>query len=224
MVRALLAGRKTQTRRALRPIPWNANGDAVDINIASAARYAQGADGRWYYSFDHPKGGPLTAHLARFVPGDRLWVKETWRAGECWDDRKPNLISPRVPLDYLATPRENGPCGKTRVSIHMPRWASRLTLIVTEVRVERLQSISEADAIAEGVVWESADPPFYYVPGIYPHSITGVGIEEPGGRHAERSYLKLWDHINGDGAAAANPWVVAVSFDVVRTNIDQVAI
>jgi len=105
-------------------------------------------------------------------------------------------------------------------SIHMPRWASRLTLEVTDVRVERLQDISASDAEAEGVVHESADPPFYYVPGIWPHSLTAVGVEEPGGKHAQRSYAKLWDHINGAGAWDANPWVVAVTYRPHLMNVD----
>ncbi len=62
---------------------------------------------------------------------------------------------------------------------------------------------------------ESADPPFYYVPGIWPHSITAVGVED-GKDHAQRSYAKLWDYINGTGAWAENPWVVAYTFEVER--------
>lgn len=110
-----------------------------------------------------------------------------------------------------------------RSPIFMPRRASRLTLLVTDVRVERLQDISEGDAAAEGVELESADPPFHYVPGIWPHSITAVGVEEPGGRHAARSFAKLWGHINGSESWQANPWVVAVTFTVRARNIDQLA-
>ena len=107
--------------------------------------------------------------------------------------------------------------------MYQPRWASRLTLTVTDVRVQRLQECSREDAIAEGVEMESADPPFYYVPGIYPNSLTAIGIEEPGGRHPERAYAKLWDHINGDGSWAANPWIVALTFTVERRNIDALS-
>ena len=94
----------------------------------------------------------------------------------------------------------------------MPRWASRLTLTVTDVRVERLQDISEADAIAEGcaplshpmgradLLWHEIGPDQWQAPS--------------------RWYRTLWDSINGAGAWADNPWVVAVSFDVREGNID----
>ena len=105
--------------------------------------------------------------------------------------------------------------------IHMPREFSRLTLLVTDVRVQRLQDISEADAVAEGIDMESADPPFYYVPGIYPHNLTAVGVEQSR-QPAIDSFAKLWGFINGPDDWAANPWVAAITFEVVRANIDQV--
>jgi len=223
MVQALLAGRKTQTRRALKPIPWNKDGNAVDINIAPTARYTQGADGGFFYAFDHPHGGPLTAHRARFAIGDRLWVKETWRTLQKWNDMKPrHVMDDPDKVDYSADgfPRNKlwAWC-KTRVSIFMPRWASRLTLTVTDVRVERLQDCSEADAIAEGVrrifpegSRNDTGPYHFTVP------IQHGSLNE---RTAKATYELLWNVINGPGAWEANPWVVAVSFAVHRCNIDQ---
>lgn len=159
--------------------------------------------------------------------GDRLWVRESWRTLQKVDCLKPrDLADDRSKVTYEADPENRNPLwafGKLRPSLFMPRWASRLTLLVTDVRVERLQDISEGDAAAEGVELESADPPFHYVPGIWPHSITAVGVEEPGGRHAARSFAKLWGHINGPESWQANPWVVAVTFSVHARNIDQLA-
>ena len=114
----------------------------------------------------------------------------------------------------------------------MPRWASRITLIVTEVRIERLNDISEADAIAEGV--ESIDTERFEnfdwtvcpkCGGTRLHGALGtnLGFMEVDcaecDTHAKR-YRHLWDHINGSGAWEANPWIVAVSFTVERRNID----
>lgn len=204
---------KTQTRRILKldgmldPMPdvWE----------------AKKIDGVWWFVSEHPDCSGRQKAPVRFAKGDRLYVREAWAEVGTYD---PGLIVTRA--DYPAcVPRhyENVPPAeeiKWRPSIHMPRWAWRLTLTVTDVRVQRLMECSRPDALAEGVEMESADPPFYYVPGIHPHSLTAVGIEEAGGRHAERSYAKLWDHINGAGSWDANPWIVALTFTVERRNID----
>lgn len=188
MVQALLAGRKTQTRRILKPQPHT-----VDDS------------GRWYRM---PSGGSsLNCHDCPYgVLGDLLWVRETWYAAPYDRDILGYVADGDHPheMPYRVVP-----------SIHMPRKFSRLTLRVTGVRVERLQEISDADANAEGVEWESADPPFCYVPGIWPHSITAVGIEEMRSGHERASYGKLWDHINGAGSWAANPLVWALTFERV---------
>jgi hypothetical protein len=161
-----------------------------------------------------------------FVFGDRLYVRESWRCEARYDDLAPRDIPSSAPIYYAADPdpRDSDPgcAGRYRHGRFMPRWASRLTLTVTEVRVQRLQDISEDDALAEGVEMESADPPFYYVPGIWPHSLTAVGIEEPGGRHAERSFAKLWNSLHGADAWERNDWVAAYTFTVQRGNIDQI--
>lgn len=104
-----------------------------------------------------------------------------------------------------------------RSSIHMPRWASRITLIVTDVRVERLQDISEADAIAEGIQRHKL--------GWMPYSIAfydGDGIT-PANYHPDprTSYMQFWNKINGQGAWEANPWVAAYTFRPTLGNIDQ---
>lgn len=206
MVRALLDGRKTQTRRVLKPIPWNKEGDAVDINIASAASYTHDADGGFYYAFEHPRGGPLTAHRARFAIGDRLWVRETWTHTGTGVWQTSDVAHARDGgVVYRAT--DDRPGAGWFPSIFMFRRHSRLTLIVTDVRVQRLQDISEADAMAEG----SQEP-----------SLRELGGELAQAAWSERQvFQRLWNHINGPGAWDANPWVVAISFRVVRGNIDS---
>lgn len=230
MVRALLAGRKTMTRRVIKPRPWNKEGDTVNINIAKAARHTRGADGRFYYAFDHPRGGPLTAYVSRIDGGDRLWVRETWQAGmsdggPCVAYRADNDrwypeftgrdegAGPSFDYDahpgpkwchWIADVEARGPWASP---IHMPRWASRLTLTVTEVKVERLQDISEADARAEG---------------IEPHIRGGWNWRECAAEDEDQSAFQtaafafedLWDSIHGPGAWLLNPWVAAVRFTV----------
>lgn len=134
MVRALLEGRKTQTRRLMPGQAWLAQ--AYDPIVS----------GRRIYNY----AGDELVSEARFAPGDRLWVREAWRATGEWDCHPPRAIQPGY-TRYEADPCVAHSYGKLRPSIFMPRWASRLTLMVTDVKVERLQDISEADAVAEGI-------------------------------------------------------------------------
>lgn len=162
MVRALLTGTKTQTRR-----------------IAIPKRSIE----------------PMTDECPYGQPGDRLWVREAWRVeGKHTDSYSPSCIEINRAhfgrIDYEASITWNKSMyGKLRPSIHMPRWASRITLEVTGVRVERLQDISEADARAEGI--SRADCPDW---------------------HATTDYRALWESINGPGSWDANPWVWVVEF------------
>jgi hypothetical protein len=194
MVQAMLRERKTQTRRILKPQPGN---DGIFATLSDAKR------------------------ALRWVPGDRLWVREAMALGSdpvCYTANGAPVETDGGAQDLWMDRYKRDHCP----GIHMPRWASRLTLIVTGVKVERLLDISAVDAEAEGVEWESADPPFYYVPGIFPHSRTAVGVEEPGALpHAVRSYAKLWGEINGHASWVANPWVVVLTFRVIKANIDS---
>lgn len=191
MVLALLAGTKTQTRRTIKPQP----AEPVWAMVG------------WY---DRTK--PHSPAIVRIKKGDRIWVRESWRAGYGADHYDPALGRPRKPreyppattaIEYLATDEGelNGP---EHPSIHMPRWVSRLTLSITDVRVERLHDISEEDSVAEGV---SAGAMFRLQAG-----------ED---RWARRAYQELWDSINGKDAWAKNPWVVAYTFTVEQRNIDK---
>lgn len=202
MVRAIIDGRKTMTRRVIKPKPFNKEGDTVDISVAASAYYSPGWDGRGYFSFEHPLGGPLTAYRANYIPGDRLWVRETWHSIVGYNDRPPRDIPEGTPIFYCAGLHlETGwKWGKPRPSMFMPRWASRITLDVIGVKVERLQDISEADANAEGC---------------------GLPANDQDWSQCRKWFRELWTSINGAGSWEANPWVAAYTFIPMLKNIDE---
>lgn len=233
MVRALLEGRKTQMRRVLKQARVFATPEsrAFTIRGDNLARALQGADrfrhlgGQgWFWeadAFHYQAPATRTGWMAHigFATGDRLWVREAWRTNAMWDHLSPRQLAEeseqygRVSVLFEAGGALPGSvavkdAGRIRPSMHMPRWASRLTLLVTDVRVERLQDISEADAIAEGV------PDFSQIDAS--HAEASARLDWP-----RRQYAALWNSINGPGAWDENPWVVAVSFDVRRGNIDD---
>lgn len=208
MVRALLAGTKTQTRRVVKPV----GGDGGFVLM-------QGDDGSWWpYRSDDGESSFHTVKRKDGIyfdetpqacpygqPGTKLWVRETWAR----DDEDGTLMY-RADLgrDMNANAWEQGrlegvPRYRWRPSIHMPRWASRITLEVTGVRVERLQDIGEADALAEGVTpkWEPG------CSGRLMEAVGGFGF-----RPAASAYAELWEQINGQGSWDANPWVWVVEF------------
>ncbi len=178
MVRALLSGTKTQTRRVMKLVQVRPDGMS-DAQLAAALRLC-------------PYG----------VPGDRLWVREAHgyvsedKFGPVWDS-----------IIYRADDNA-GWSGKWRPSIHMPRAASRITLEVTGVRVERLQEISEADAIAEGI-----EPGA--VPGWW--SLYGRDANDDMDRSPRVAYRSLWESINGPGSWDSNPFVWVVEFKRLET-------
>jgi len=187
MVQAILKGDKTQTRRKIKHVGPH---DKMQWLIWDAATGAggwgmQSGDEEWY-KVPCPYG----------VPGDRLWVRETWAALHPGTDDVMREVDPQPPicsLAYRATD-ERSINGNWRPSIFMPRWASRITLEVVGVRVQRLQEISEDDAKAEGC--------------------TGGAFNAAFGE-----YMELWDHINGKREGCAwknNPWVWAVTFRAVK--------
>lgn len=198
MVRAILAGRKTQTRR-----------------LASSP-------------------------LAKALPGDRLWVRET--CGFHWanDDLKPTDIDPDLwsiyyPADDHMTPaKRDGSVAdrdqikRLRPSIHMPRWASRITLAVTDIRFEPVDQISEADAIAEGIACENMIIGSHCPGGVHseitadryfsPH----LPDDEDGFEYAADAFAALWDSLHdqeGERFAEAPP-IVALTFAATLANID----
>ncbi|GJE44863.1 hypothetical protein [Methylobacterium soli] len=197
MVRALLAGRKTQTRRLVRFPGWAAGifTDPLKIVVETDER---GRDPEVICE----STGCLAALPLPYTVGDRLYVREAWAPLDALTHGDPGAQALAERGFYRADEGTvEGEIARWRPSIHMPRWASRLTLVVTDVRVERLQDISEADSKAEGV-----EP-------ICDH---GVGNE-----HLHRiAFEQLWERLHGKGSWLANPWIAAISFSVHRANID----
>lgn len=168
-----------------------------------------------------------------YAPGDRLYVREAWRTEKRFDDWKPSEIPPGSAHIWFECDRDNCDAhGRYRHGRFMPRWMSRLTLTVIEVRVQRLQEISEADAIAEGI--ERGTCPNTHEPsGWRDYDLIEQGPHK-GQRHphaivpwkdAVRSYHSLWDSLHKDQGHRweDNPWIVAVTFDVRQGNIDAEA-
>ncbi|WP_312144149.1 hypothetical protein [Brevundimonas sp.] len=222
MVRALLDGRKTQTRRVVKPMRKQSFLTPELLASAPSVNIGEGWAG-----FAHPEGGPLTSIRCPYgKPGDRLWVRETVACGACaggppshWSPsfwrREQGTPANRNGLWYaaddLSPEKPITERGRWVPGIHMPRWACRLVLEITDVRVERLLDCSDADAQAEGLQW--AAPGMWSVDRTLPI----IGIDAP------QVYFELWNHINGAGAAEANPWVWAVSFRVLSDDERQAA-
>lgn len=201
MVRAILTGQKSQTRRVVKLPKWMAAMHG-NLDAPSTFRDPGFGDGQYLHvTLDDEIVERVTCPYG--WRGDRLWVRETWGTivwSVIYGDRR----APRTEIVYRAGPHpfdKDVPHGwpdggRWRPSIHMPRSASRLTLDVTNVRVERLQDISEDDARAEGL-------------GL-------TGLIQPG--HAAGCYSRLWDEINAKRAPwASNPWVWVIEFQRVAS-------
>lgn len=205
MIRAMRDGRKTQTRRIVKPQPQN---DPACHHPISAYRTSTG-DWSWVLSATgHGTGDPFLCPYGH--PGDMLWVRESWAPTGV----ETACYRADCPIDDAL--RKSGHANRTahtwRPSIHMPRKASRLTLRITNIRVERLQDISRNDAIAEGLLWVKDGGTPWGVPGI-----TSTWNSDP-----RECYRALWAEINGAESWAANPWCWALTFDVLQANVDQV--
>jgi len=169
MVRAILAGTKTQTRRTIKPQP---DGDGI-----VPCPYGQ--------------------------PGTSLWLREAWAVDAPLDQVRREREDALYPPDfghgpYFRADLIHEHSGLTwRSPIFMPRWASRITLEIVSIRVERLKAISEADAKAEGCFMPDS---------IYP------GEPHTPGSYVVKQYRLLWESINGPSSWSANPWVWVVEF------------
>ena len=216
MVRAILRVSKTQTRRVVKlpalahePVSLERLIDYFDDDgqpFRSAVFNVQGA---WFAAPTCPYG----------AVGDRLWVRETWQYADWTEDGQPYV---RLAADNTVRFCDGAGEGETLVDvwaelsdptnyaidnkaadrkwrppIFMPRWASRITLTITDVRVQRLQDISEADAVAEGVA-----------------EYARVALGEPDALTAYGQYAFLWDSLNAKRAPwESNPWVWAITFE-----------
>ncbi|WP_176154446.1 hypothetical protein [Burkholderia vietnamiensis] len=206
MVRAILEGRKTQTRRIVKPT------GAHHIFQFRGREEARGTDeptGEWAWCRAERV---ISEHIRcpYGKPGDRLWVRETHLAW--WKLDEANPAGPRVfshVAAYAADGYELEPGEKWIPSIHMLRAASRITLEITGVRVERLRDISESDARAEGVTIEERHKVGYCLGG-------GRGADRP---PSIRALRELWDGLNADAGHGwdANPWVWVVEFRKVES-------
>lgn len=186
MVRALLDGRKTQTRR---PIKWKQTRFTEIGEREDGSKWPWSEDAEHACDFWHPC--PFGA------VGDRIWVRETWA--------RYNIDQNSHDIAYRATTPQDWPEeGRWRPSIHMPRWASRILLEITDVRVERLNAISQEDAQAEGLEltgWR----PTYSDPDSGGEALTPYD-----------NFAQLWESIYGEESWKANPWVWVIEFKRVE--------
>ncbi len=200
MVCAILDGRKTQTRRVLKPQPDQTR--AKGKKVIDVSPYHTGAPefGQAYYWQENGCWNSSERFKLPYAIGDRLWVRETWAHHPEIPAPVPCAACFKADKGYVEDEL------RWRPSIHMPRWASRLTLLVTDVRVQRVQEISAADAIAEGI------PPAA-------NSMT-IDCDTPDPR---RSFQTLWNSLNAKRgySAEVNPWVVALTFTAHQCNIDS---
>lgn len=214
MVRAILDGSKTQTRRVMKKQPRSGTDRVILLERPIRSMKEAPVLRAWFQEEGANTSTELTCPYGQ--PGDRLYVREAWRT--TGDDGRADYLAPSAlqphPVWYDAdgaAPADQC-AGKTRVSIHMPRWASRILLDIVSVRVERLQDISEDDANAEGVELErcclvSTDPCGAHLGGCCGQPKTLEPID---------AYRKLWNDINGSDAWGANPWVWVVEFKRVQ--------
>ncbi|HDR9093332.1 hypothetical protein QZM46_17465 [Burkholderia vietnamiensis] len=218
MVRAILEGRKTQTRRIVKPT------GAHHIFQFRGREEARGTDeptGEWAWCRAERV---ISEHIRcpYGKPGDRLWVREAFRLTSDFDGDSPTRVgercldagyrTPWAPVRYEVDgaerdwrwvgtpPGHEVTAGRARASMHMPRWASRITLEITRVHAERLQAISESDARAEGVTIEEHHMRGYCAGACRPPSI--------------RAFHDLWDSLNAARGHGwdANPWVWVIQF------------
>lgn len=219
MVRAVLACKKTQTRRIIKPQPVDLGNDNWQFGDKFFC-YTEELRDHLFHEVYGTKGTPYGALYAD--GGDRLWVRESFYIAEPYSwgrDASDEEIVPRGvqrgPVHFAAdglpanTPNKHYPNGLqggaiaapdphaiwiSRPSIHMPRWASRITLEITDVRVQRVQEISYEDCIAEGL---SEPPSVQY-----------------GNRKQDmrEDWRKLWQSIYGADSWQQNPWVWAITF------------
>lgn len=204
MIRAILAGKKTQTRRLLKRPHWG-----QEQGWPEKIMNEQGLDGRlfWYAS----QTGCL-AELQSPQPNDLIWAREAYRFHSIADLTAPRYMQPECAIQYetdgqrKGNLQENGGfvAGRLRPGIHMPKAFSRITLHVRDVKVEQLHQISREDCVSEGC------------PGWVAH-------DQQDGLMPEEEFEDLWKTIHGAKSWNDNPWVVATSFELIRQNVLQVA-
>lgn len=225
MVRAVRAGSKTQTRRVIKPVKFVPHYGSAVGRVGGAWIYGSPAalglrdSGDWWQTVLEGKtlktmcmpeayGWGAGSGCPHGVIGDRLWVREAFSGVRGFCDGAPSTWPTNEPTWYWADGNPKvGDWTKPKPSIHMPRALSRITLAVVDVRVERLQDISVADAIAEGIEER---------PG---HDTCRWRIYGPPDTFSSdpiASYESLWNEINGPGSWDVDPWVWVVGFKVLE--------
>jgi hypothetical protein len=185
MVQAIRAGQKTQTRRVIKiddaPENWK-------ISIAGTSIV---------------RTEPYDAKLSRYAPGDILWVRETWCKHQEYYNNGANVF----PEPHFIFKADGVKADKWRPAIFMPREAARIFLLVKDVRVERLQDITEEDARAEGVLWERA------------RKINQLETSDSIYDNAKALFMRLWDNLNAKRGYGwdTNPWVWVISFERIES-------
>ncbi|AXW87781.1 hypothetical protein AU509_07345 [Lonsdalea britannica] len=213
MVRAILDGRKTQTRRPVQFKPrdpgLNLNSSGLELGhyrsgvpLSGCVLRSRGGMGCW-----NDRTYPAKCPFGQ--PGDRIWVRETfngfWLDDDVIQEIKDGTSLASELCDYRADfPDGSKPAEGWTPSIHMPRWASRITLEITGVRVERLRDISQEDANAEGM-YLSGWRPSYSDPD------SGGEVATP-----YDNFAALWESIYGPDSWQANPWVWVIEFREVK--------
>lgn len=210
MVRAILDGRKTQTRRVVKPQPGSHHWEGMKghkLHVSGPHALDTGLLGvRFQHSIpQNPIGErPIWATCKFGQPGDHLWVRETWGL-MCYHDPTDWCsgsikgiteaeLRERYTVEHAANWKLPSDSAHWRPSIHMPRWASRITLEIAGVRVERLQDIRNEDCWGEGMCDET----------------------NPDLKANRKWFSELWESINGPGSWDANPWVWVIEFRRVK--------
>ena len=216
MVRAVLAGRKSQTRRIIKPQP----------EMQKNGRWHLRGCGGGLLNVAQQDIGDHLPDYVRWREGDRLWVREPHK-------RNPHAWAYEADLAEVPWPAKTHMQARARdqaPAMFLPRIASRLTLEVTGVRVQRLQEISEEDAEAEGCeydIWDQAlavrnygrEDGWYCMWG-GPKSYTHPDVYRDEDEIWRASFQSLWNSLHGPDAWSANPWVCALTFTVTHANID----
>ena len=211
MVQAILDGRKSQTRRIVKPMR-GMQSEWLSMDLINKVKEWQIVKGGW--QMFHPNGGeksPLGWIKSNYQIGDILWVRETWQqeceliqiAGGDWSNAYLNATGNYVyKSDNIILPSETGTFSKWKPSIFMPKEACRIFLKVTNVRVERLNDISEGDAISEGIISKNEKLFFDYENKTF-HYLS-----------PQNSFKSLWNSINKNWEE--NPFVWGYTFERIE--------
>jgi len=188
MIRAIIEGRKTQTRRVIKPQPkYIIDQHYITLNGLTSL---------------HIQADNLISRKALYQSGETVYIKEAWRTEAVYDRTPPCDIGDSALIEYRLLPNEilSQIMGRWRSPLHLPRWAARYFIKILDVRAERLQEITEEDAKAEGILPEGTLLPDFI------HSADNP-VEQ---------FAQLWDSVNKDYPWESNPWVFIYTFELKR--------